>query len=349
MPTSSAAESGRSSGPSSTAIWAGILVLYLVWGSTYLGIAIAIETIPPFLMAAIRFMLAGTLLLGLTKVLQRGEWSGPSRRQLRDSAIVGALLLGGGMGLVSFGEQSVPSGLAAIFIAMMPLWVAVFGRLLYGQRLPPLAVLGVFVGLVGVVVLAWPGDASLEGVDPLHLAGVIVAPMCWALGALFAANRADLPEHPLVATSLQMITGSLVLFTAAAVTGEIVGFVPADVSTASFAAFLYLTFVGSLVAFTVFAWLLRVAPLPKVATYAYVNPIVAVILGAIVLSEPITGRTIVAGGIVIAAVALIVTARGRASRPAAASEQGSVVDGLDPAAGSASGGTRRAPEVLAEP
>jgi drug/metabolite transporter (DMT)-like permease len=308
-------------GPSNVRVWAGIWTIYLVWGSTYLGIAVAVETIPPFFMASTRFILAGGALLLWTILRERRAWRAPSRVEVRDTAIVAALLLGGGMGLVAYGEQSVPSGIAAIFIAMMPLWLAVYGRVLLGERLPALVVAGIGLGLVGVAILVSPGDASMAGVQPLALIAVIVSPMSWALGTLFAARRAHLPDRPLVATGLQMALGSVILLAMGLVTGEGSGWSPADVSSRSLVALVYLTLIGSLLGFTVFAWLLRVAPLPKLSTYAYVNPIVAVILGAIILGEPITPRTVLAGGVIVAAVALIITARGRAGRRAAADER----------------------------
>jgi drug/metabolite transporter (DMT)-like permease len=306
--------------PSAARIWAGIWVIYLVWGSTYLGIAVAVESIPPFVMAAVRFLLAGGILLAWTVLRHRRDWRTPSRRQVRDTAIVGALLLGGGMGMVAFGEQSVPSGITAVLIALMPLWLAVFGWVLLGDRLPRPVMAGIALGVVGVVVLAWPGDASLDGVQPLHLLAVFVSPISWSLGTLFAARRARLPEEPLVATGLQMVLGSAALAVMALASGELATWDPGATTTASIVAFAYLTVVGSLFAFTVFAWLLRVAPLPKVATYAYVNPIVAVILGTIVLGEPLTARTLLAGAIIVASVALIVTARGRVAQDADISE-----------------------------
>jgi drug/metabolite transporter (DMT)-like permease len=318
--------------PSRTAIWAGIWVLYLVWGSTYLGIAVAVETIPPFLMAAVRFLLAGAILLGWSAARAGGTFRRPSRREVRDSAIVGALLLGGGMGLVAYGELSVPSGIAALLVAMMPLWVAVLGRAVLGERLSRLAAAGVALGLVGVAVLVSPGDAALDGVDAVHLGALLLSPICWAAGSLFAAHRARLPERPLVATGLQMALGGLVLLAMSVAAGEPARFDVAAVSGRSVLAFAYLTLVGSIVAFTVYGWLLRVAPLPKVATYAYVNPVVAVILGWIILGEPITARTVLAGAIIVAAVALIITARSRVPAPGGLRRIGEEEPG-DPMAG----------------
>jgi drug/metabolite transporter (DMT)-like permease len=299
--------------PTRAALWAGIWVLYLVWGSTYLGIAVAVETMPPFLMAAVRFFIAGSLLLGWSLAREGAAFRPPTLREVRDSAIVGGLLLGGGMGMVAFGELRAPSGIAALLVAMMPLWVAVFGRLVFGERLSRLALAGVALGLLGVAILVTSGDASMDRVDPVHLGALILSPICWAAGSLFAAHRARLPSRPLVATGLQMGLGGFVLLAMALATGEPARFDPASVSVRSFFALGYLTLIGSILAFTVYGWLLRVAPIAKVSTYAYVNPVVAVILGWIILGEPITPRTVIAGAVIVAAVALIITAR---SRPA---------------------------------
>ena len=297
-------------------IWLGMLVLYVVWGSTYLGISIAVDSIPPFLMAAFRFLLAGLILLTWSVARAGRSFVLPTRREVRDSAIVGALLLGGGMGFVAFAEQTVPSGIAALLIATMPIWVAVLGRIFLGERLPRLAMFGVVVGFVGVAVLAAPSIVGGVGaLEPVGLLFCLLSPLSWATGSLFASQRASLPGRPLVATGLQMLLGGLVLSVMAIATGEVATFQPAAVTRDSLLAFLYLTVIGSLIAFTVFGYMLRVAPLPLVTTYAYVNPIVAVILGAIVLGEVIDARTVLAGTIIVAAVALIVTARGRMAAP----------------------------------
>lgn len=297
-------------------IWLGLLVLYGVWGSTYLGIAVAVETIPPFLMAAARFALAGSVLFAWSLARARGAFPWPTRREWRDSAITGALLLGGGMGFVAWGEQTIPSGIAALVIATMPVWTTVLGRILLGQRLPGLALVGISIGFVGVAVLVGPTVLGTTGaLDPAGLGAILLSPLSWALGSLYASHRAILPGHPLVATSAQMLTGAVALTILAALTGEPARLDVGGISARSIVAFLYLAIIGSLLAFTVFGWMLRVAPLPLVTTYAYVNPVVAVILGAIVLQEPIEPRTLVAGGIIVIGVALIVTARGRMAAP----------------------------------
>jgi drug/metabolite transporter (DMT)-like permease len=296
---------------------AGLLVLYIVWGSTYLGIAVAVRTIPPFFMAAIRFALAGAILLGWSMAREGRTFSLPSRREWRDSIIVGALLLGTGMGFVSLGEKTVPSGITALLIGMMPVWVAIFGRLFLGERLPPLAMVGIAIGFGGVAILVGPSAFGGSGaLDPFGLTAIIISPMSWAAGSLFASHRAILPSRPLVATGVQMLAGGAVLIVFGLLHGELAELRLDAIATDSLVAFAYLVAIGSLLAFTTYGWLLRVAPLPLVATYAYVNPVVAVILGAVVLAEPIEPRTLVAGAVIVTAVALIVTTRGRLRTPA---------------------------------
>jgi drug/metabolite transporter (DMT)-like permease len=302
--------------PRRVLLWAGLLVLYLVWGSTYLGIRIAVVSIPPFIMAATRFSIAGVVLLGWSIAREGRNFRRPTRRQWRDTFIVGALLLGGGMGLVAWGEQTIPSGITALLIAMMPVWVAVLGRVVFGETLPRAAVVGVAVGLAGVAILVGPSSNPVERFAPAGVLALIVSPICWSSGSLFSAHRAKLPVQPLVATGGQMLAGALVLTMLALLTGEPGRLDLAAVSTESFVALVYLTVVGSLVAFTTYVWLLRVAPLPLIATYAYINPVVAVILGWLVLREPFTPRTLVAGAVIVFAVALIITARSRMRGPA---------------------------------
>ena len=297
--------------PNPLALWSAMLILYLVWGSTYLFIALAVDTIPPFLMASVRFLASGSILLVWVAVRQRAALRALTRRELTDSLIVGALLLGGGMGLVAWGELTAPSSIAALLIAMMPVWVALLGRVVLGERLPAITAAGIALGFVGVVVLVWPGDVSLGDAEPAAIGALILSPICWAAGSLYAAHRARLPRNPNLATSMQMLFGSLTLAVMALVTGELVGFDPSDISLVSALSFVYLTIIGSLIAYSAYVWLLRVAPLPLVATYAYVNPAVAVLLGAVVLGETLTARALLAGGIIVVAVAIIVSTRNR--------------------------------------
>ena len=299
--------------PSPLAVWAGLVVLYVVWGSTYLGMKLAIDTVPPFVMGFLRFVPAGLLLTGGVVLRDRRTIRRPTAQQVRDASIVGAMLLLGGTGLVAWGEQTVATGIAALLIGLVPMWLAVFGRILFGDRIPVLAAVGIAVGLVGVAILAWPAE-GVGSLDPAGLLALIVSPMFWSLGTLYAARRAVLPRPALFSTGLQMIAGGIAFLVAALLTGQMSGFDLASVSATSWFGIGYLIFVGSLVGFTTYAWLLTVAPLGRIATYAYVNPVVAVILGSLILDEPLTARTVVAAAVIVLAVALIVTARGRSAR-----------------------------------
>lgn len=291
-------------------VWFGLLTLYLVWGSTYLGIAIAIATIPPFAMAGIRFVLAGVVVLGIV-ALRRRQRRRPSPVELRDSLVVGALLAAGGNGLVSWGEQTVPTGITALLVGLVPAWAALIDRLAFGERVPPLVALGIGIGFLGVAILAWPFGGALA-FDPTGLAAVLLAPILWALGTVYAARRARLPTNGLLASGLQMLLGGFVLFALAWASGEATSFDPNVVTPSSLLALGYLTVAGSLVGYSTFAWLLRHAPVSTVATYAYVNPVVAVALGGLVLGERLEPRTLLAGAVIVVGVAIIV--QGRRSR-----------------------------------
>ena len=300
------------SSPSSLAIWTALVVLYVVWGSTFLGMKLAIDTIPPFLAIGFRFIPAG-LLLGLFVAIRgRGAVRRPSLVEVRDASIVGALLLLCGTGLVAWAVQTVTIGIAAILIALVPMWIAIIGRVVYGERLPTMATIGIDVGLVGVAILAWP-TGGMGDLDPAGLLALLVSPILWAIGTHYAAKRAVLPEPALLGSSIQMVTAGVGCLLVGALIGELDGFDVGAVTPLSWAGVLYLITMGSFVGYTIYAWLIRVAPLSRVSTYAYVNPVVAVILGWLVLSEPLTPRTVVAAVVIIAAVVLIVTARGRTS------------------------------------
>jgi drug/metabolite transporter (DMT)-like permease len=301
-------------------LWLAMAVIYVVWGSTYFGIAVAIQTIPPFFMSASRFLIAGLALLSWDLVRSPQARHRPTARQLRDSAIVGALLLGIGNGFVALAEGlTVPTGIAAILIGMMPVWFAIFGWIYFRERLPRVVALGVVVGFAGVAALVWPSGAGSNSFNPLGLGILLLAPLGWGHGSLFAARRADLPKRPITASALQMLFGGGFLLLEGLLTGEPARFHPESISFASFAGLAYLTVFGSMLAFTVYGWLLRHAPISLVSTYAYVNPVVAVALGTIFLHEPISARTLIASAVIVGAVALIVTARGRQSRAAASS------------------------------
>ena len=299
------------------AVWIGILVLYVVWGSTYLGMKVAMDTLPVFVMGVFRFVPAGIILTLAVIAWNRGRIARPTVAQARDASIVGIMLLLGGTGLVAWGEQTIPTGIAALLIALVPMWLAIFGFALFRESVPPLVAAGIVVGLVGVAILAWPaGDVG--SLDPAGLLALMVSPIFWTLGTLYATKRAVQPAPALLASGIHMLAAGLAFVVVAAVTGEWAAFDIAAVSPTSWASIAYLIVAGSLIGYTTYAWLIGVAPIQRVATYAYVNPVVAVILGWLVLSEPLTPRTILAGVVIVAAVALIVTGRGRVRTPAAA-------------------------------
>ena len=292
-------------------MWSALGVVYLVWGSTYLAIAIAVQTLPPLLSAGLRFLLAGAL-LGAWLVARHGRAAlRVERRQLGGAAVVGVLLLAGGNGLVVLAERTVPSGLTALVVASVPLWIVVF-RLVAGDRVAPSLAVGVLVGFAGVAILVVPRGASGE-VDPIGLVTVVGATFSWALGT-FASPRVPTPRDPLASTAVQMLAGGALLLAVAIAIGEQTRADPSSFSTASLAAMAYLVVFGSLVAFSAYTWLLQHAPVSIVATYAYVNPVVAVLLGAVVLSEAVTASMLAGAAIILAAVAFIVS-RG-AARPA---------------------------------
>jgi drug/metabolite transporter (DMT)-like permease len=275
-----------------------------VWGSTYLAIAIAVQTLPPLLSAGLRFLLAGVI-LGAWLALRYGRAAlRIDRAQLGGAALVGMLLLAGGNGLVVLAERTVPSGLTALVVASVPLWIVVF-RLIAGDRVAASLIGGVIVGFAGVALLVVPRGASGE-VDPLGLVMVVGATFSWALGT-FASPRLRTPRDPLASTAVQMLAGGVLLVVIAVATGEPARADPSTFSTASLLAMAYLVVFGSLVAFSAYTWLLQHASVSVVSTYAYVNPVVAVLLGAVVLSEAVTPSMLVGAAIILAAVAFIVS------------------------------------------
>ncbi len=289
--------------PARTALVLAFATIYLVWGSTYLGIRVAVETLPPFLMAAARFLIAGGLLYGFLRL--RGS-PAPTRGQWRDQALIGAFLLLGGNGLVSWAEQSVPSGIAALLVGVGPVFTVLVEWLWPGGQRPRFTTfLGLALGVVGVAWLAAPWQSVEEGGLPLSGSLALVAAcFLWAVGSIFS-RRTRHPTPALLAAALQMLCGGGFLLLASLLGGEFSDFAPAAVSGRSWGAFLYLTAIGSLVGFSTFAWLMKHSTPALVSTYAYVNPVVAVLLGALLLNEPLSPRLGLATVIVVAAVALI--------------------------------------------
>jgi drug/metabolite transporter (DMT)-like permease len=282
-------------------VWLNLLVVYVVWGSTYLAIRIAVETLPPFLSAGVRFGFAGgivLLALGLSGGFERLRIG---VRELAATALVGALLLVFGNGFVMLAERDVASGLAALIIASVPLWVVVL-RLVHGERPSRVA-----IGGVAVLVVPQGGASVAVLVGALLL---VVASVSWATGSYYS-RRLPLPRDLYVSSGYQQLAGGLLLVVAGIAVGEPARFDPSAVRTESVVALAYLAVFGSLVAFTSYSWLLQHAPISRVATYAYVNPVVAVALGWLVLNESIT-PTLLAGAAIVVAAVVIIT---RSERP----------------------------------
>jgi drug/metabolite transporter (DMT)-like permease len=283
-----------------------LLLVYVVWGSTYLAIRYVVATMPPFLSAAVRFTVAGLVLYPWA--IRRGgaeqrRSDKPTRRHWLSALIIGGMLLAFGNGTVSVAERSVPSGTAALLVGMVPLWMALFGRLHYKERLTPVAVIGLLVGFGGVALLVGGGSGQLKASGVALLVGATLA---WALGSLYARG-APMPARPLVGTAMEMIAGGAVCVVMGAATGEFSRIHLDKFRASSWIGLAYLIVFGSWFAYSAYTWLLRNAPTPLVSTYAYVNPAVAVFLGWLIASEQLTARTAVAAAVIVVGVALIVS------------------------------------------
>lgn len=293
--------------PSTARVLAAFAAVYVVWGSTYLAIRVAIDTLPPLLMAGARFLLAGTILYAVMR------WRGvpaPTARQWRAAALIGTLLLGFGNGGVVLAERTVPSGIAALLVAMVPMWMVLLEWVRPRGTRPTLRVVaGLLIGFAGIVLLVGPaGLVSGEGVDPLGALLLTVGSAAWAAGSIYARG-ADLPGSALLATGMEMLCGGAALLLGGIARGELGAADPSAFTTESVLALVYLVLVGSLVGFTAYIWLLGVSTPARVSTYAYVNPVVAVLLGWWLLDEPLTARVIAAAAVIVLAVAVITTGR----------------------------------------
>lgn len=281
--------------------------IYTVWGSTYLAIRYAIETIPPFLMSGVRFLVSGAMLYAWARY--RGARR-PTRIHWRNTAIVGAFLLLGGNGAVVWAEQFVPSGLTALLVSILPFWLVIIEWVRPPRRRPNAAVIaGLLLGFVGIIVLIGPGNIGGKGDIPILGAVVLIfGSLAWAVGSFFARD-ASLPDSGILTTGMEMLTGALLLTLVGIAFGELRGFDIGAVTKASAIGFGYLVLFGSLIGFTSYIWLLDKVSPAMLGTYAYVNPVVAVLLGWAIAGEKLSARTWIAAAVVIAAVALITTAR----------------------------------------
>jgi drug/metabolite transporter (DMT)-like permease len=292
-----------------TTVIVAFAALYVIWGSTYLGIKFSIETIPPFLMAGARFVLAGMIMYAIawSQGIGKSSWA-----NWRTSFIIGACLLLGGNGGVTISEQFIDSGLAALIVAIVPIYIVLLG---WGTgmapRPTPIMWMGLAGGFAGVGILFGPGLHlhSVGGRNPaIGISILLVTSFVWSAGSLYS-RAAKHAASPFLTAAQQMICGGILLLLAGVVTGELPRFHPGSVSMLSLGSFVYLVVIGAVVGYTAYIWLLRHCDPAKVATYAYVNPIVAVLLGTFFAGETITARMLVAAALIIGSVALIITAQ----------------------------------------
>ena len=289
-------------------IWLALLALYIVWGSTYLGIKFAIETIPPFFHAGVRFLISGIILVSWQRAAGHQL---PTRKQWMSTAIIGSFLLLGGNGLVAWAEQFIPSGIAALIIASVPMFL-VIGEAIRPNGVKPTwqGIVGLLIGFVGIFILVGPSEisGSATKLNPFGVTALLGACLFWATGSMYSKS-ADLPKSSLMNTGAQMLMGSVSLFIVSLISGELHGWDVTAVSARSLYGLSYLIFVGSLIGFASYGWLLQNAPISLVSTYAYVNPIVAVLLGALFANEVLEPRIWMATGVIIGSVIFINSTR----------------------------------------
>ncbi|MSU23217.1 MAG: multidrug transporter [Opitutus sp.] len=289
--------------PSRTALVLAFTAIYLIWGSTYLGIRVAVETMPPFLMAGVRFLIAGALLFAWLK-FRGASW--PTAPQWRANAIIGTFLLLGGNGAVVWAEQFVPSGITALLIGVSPLFIVLTEWAWPGGARPSAVTSGaLLLGFAGVTWLAAPWEnASSGGLSFPGVIAILLGCASWGVGSIYSRHSKHGAE-PFLASSLQMLGGGAALTLAALIHGDFTALNLAAIAPRAWVAFAYLIGAGSLIGFSTFVWLMKHSPPARVATYAYVNPVVAVFLGWLLLHEPISSRTLIASAIIVTAVAII--------------------------------------------
>ena len=291
--------------------WIALIIVYVAWGSTYLGIRVMDRTIPPFLGAGVRYVCAGTVLLAAVCAWRR-RLPSVSWRELGSLALVSVLLLAAGNGGVTYAERHVPSGLAALLVASVPLWILVI-RTLAGDRPQRATLGGLAIGFIGVALLVARGG-SQQHVSVAQMLLVVAAAACWALGS-WLSGRLPMPADASAGTAIEMLIGGVALVVVSPLSGERFSALSEHASADSLLALAYLALFGSILAFTAYVWLLQHAPISQVSTYAYVNPVVAVALGALVLGERITAITLAGGAIIVLAVAVVIRSEAQRGRP----------------------------------
>jgi drug/metabolite transporter (DMT)-like permease len=304
--------------PSRVKLAAAFAAVYVLWGSTFLAIRFAVATLPPFLMAGTRHLIAGVVLYPLASLRSRER---PTRANWTAAALMGALLLFGGNGGVSWAEQIVPSGVAALLVATVSLWMVIIEWLRPGGTRPGgRVIVGLVLGFAGLTFLMGPSKLAGGGrVDPLGATVLVLAALSWATGSVFS-RRLPLPRMPLLGTAMQSLAGGVLLILVGLLTGQGGALDWKAVSLRSVLALGYLIVFGSLLGFSAYTWLLAHAPPTRVATYAYVNPVVAMFLGWALAGEQPTLRTLLAAAVIVGGVVLVITARQHATAPAAGRE-----------------------------
>ena len=288
-------------------VWAALAVVYVVWGSTYLAIAVVVKTMPPLLSAGVRFIVAAALMAVVIGLLKGWRSLRISRAQIAGATIVGGALLLGGNGLVMLAEQKIPSGLAALLIAIEPLVVVVL-RAMNSERIGRGTLVGVVAGFIGVAFLL---SGGLTGqFELIGIVMVLVAAISWSVGSYYS-GQITLPSDPFVSSAAQMLAGGVLLTIVGVAAGELPDVNFANFAPESLLALAYLVVFGSVVAFSAYTWLLQHAPVSKVMTFAYVNPAIAIFLGWLILSEPITAAMLAGGALIIAAVAVVIRTESR--------------------------------------
>lgn len=291
--------------------WLALITVWIFWGSTYLGIQFAVETIPPLLMAGIRYLLAGAVMFAVVGPRHASGGNRPTPRQWKSLVIVAALLLVGGNGLLSIGETSIDSGLAALIVATVPVWMVVINAAVTRTRITLAMAAALGLGLLGVgLLVGGPGPS----VDPFGVTVVLIGALSWAAGTVYARTAVQ-PAHPLVTASLQMIAGGVLLLIAGAATGEFARLDLAAISPESLAGLAWLIVAGSMLAFTAYGYANAHLPTATVATYAYVNPVVAVGLGVLIGGESLSANVVIGGAVIVSAVVLIVAGRAKRRDP----------------------------------
>ena len=294
-------------------IYLAFAAVYIIWGSTYLGMKFAIETMPPFLMSAIRFTVAGFFLLMYCLVVKQMPF--PAWKQLKTPLLTGFLLVMLGNGGMSYAEKTVPSSIAALLVATTPLWFAALGWLVYGDNRPNFKMVsGLFLGMAGIVILIGPSQLSGHAIDLAGVIIIMIGTLSWAFGSLYSAHTKN-QAPPLISTALQMLAGGIFLFILSFLLGDFKSFHVESVSGKSLAALGYLIVFGSWIGYTSYSWLIRVVPPSQASTYAYVNPLVAVLFGWLLGGESVTYQMLIAGACILPAVILILKSKSKSPVP----------------------------------